>query len=347
MRVRLRAKTQPEPALPEDFARARNRTLQAVRQAVRSAGLWQPGDRILLGISGGKDSIAAAVILATLRRSLGHQLVLGHVDHGLQPTSAAAAPLVAQLAQQLQVEFHSVRAHLLDGPDLEGRARTARYRALQQLGERCHCQRLVTAHHAQDQAETLLMRASRGAGLAALQGVRSQRDGWVVRPFLAVDRDDLRAFAGDLPFWDDPSNHCGDATRNALRLQVLPALQAAVPGAVAGLARTALNLQGTAAGLDFWLQQALAGQVQRPAPGVLQLPTARIPGQLEALAPLLHWLAAELALPPPSARAVQQLLALRAKPGPGLARLSGMDVQAHRDFWTFSRRHVAQPQGAD
>ncbi|MBI5608035.1 MAG: tRNA lysidine(34) synthetase TilS [Deltaproteobacteria bacterium] len=343
----MRAKTQPEPALPEDLARARNRTLQAVRQAVRSGELWQPGDRILLGISGGKDSIAAAVILAALRRSLGHQLVLGHVDHGLQPTSAAAAPLVAELASRLQVEFHSLQAHLPSGPDLEGRARTARYRALRQLGERCHCQRLVTAHHAQDQAETLLMRASRGAGLAALQGVRSQRDGWVVRPFLAIDRDELRDYAGDLPFWDDPSNACPDATRNAVRLQVLPVLQAAVPGAVAGLARTALNLQGASAGLDFWLQQALANQVQQLAPGVLQLPAALIPGQLDALAPLAHWIAAALALPPPSTRAVQQLQALRAKPGPGLARLSGMDVQAHRDFWTFSRRHVAQAQGAD
>ncbi len=287
------------------------------------------------------------MILAALRRSLGHQLVLGHVDHGLQPNSAAAAPLVAALAQRLRVEFHSVQAVVADGPDLEGRARTARYQALEQLGKDVNCPRLVTAHHAQDQAETLLMRASRGAGLAALQGVRPLREGWVVRPFLAIDRDDLRAFAADLPFWDDPSNLSGDATRNAVRLQVLPVLEAALPGAVAGLARTALNLRGATAGVDFWLEQALADQVQRPAPGVLRVPTARIPDRAEALAPLLHWLAAALNLPPPSARAVQQLQALRAKPGPGLARLSGMDVQAHRDFWTFSRRHVARPQGAD
>lgn len=327
--------------------RPQRRTLQTVRQAVRTQQLWQAGDVILLGISGGQDSMAAAVILAHLRRSLGHRLVLGHVDHGLQPNAREAQPIIATLAEQLHVEFHSIQAHLLPGADLEGRARTARYQALQQLQATCQCQRLVTAHHAHDQAETLLMRASRGAGLAALQGIRSARDDLVVRPLLGLNRDELRAFVRDLPCWHDPSNQLLEPTRNALRHQVVPALEAVVPGAAAGLARTAKNVQGFSAGLEFWLRQAVASQVQRPQPGVLLLPAPLIPSTSAPLAPLLAWICSDLQVPPPSLRALQQLLALRAKPGPGLARLSGLEVQARRDFWTFSRHDVARPQGAD
>lgn len=323
------------------------RVAQRVRQAVRLHQLWAPGQGVLLGCSGGADSVAAAVLLAQLRRSLGHRLVLGHVDHGIAADSARAAQLVQQLGESLKVDVLCARIAVPPGADLEGRARTLRYAALAELRQQADCQVVATAHHAGDQAETLLMRASRGAGLDALAGIRTYRSDGVVRPLLQVAAADLHAWQEGQLIWEDPSNHSLVPSRNQLRWRVLPALERAIPGATQGLARTADHLATFEGDALYWVEAALSPAAGRPDGVTLTLPRAAIPLEVRALWWLLRWVAAQLGCPPPSQAAARQVAALAAQAGPGQAAIAGMNVWRDRNQWTFSRPNIARPQGAD
>lgn len=178
---------------------------------------------MLVACSGGADSVALAAGLAAVAREQpahGLRLVLGHVDHGLRAESAAEARAVGLLAQSLGLRFALVR---LDGAallrdskaqGLEAAARRARYAALLSLATEHGCALVATGHTRRDQAETVLLRLSRGGGLGALAGVRRQRKldarsaVSLVRPLLEVGREDTEALcvALGLPFTQDPHN---------------------------------------------------------------------------------------------------------------------------------------------
>lgn len=172
------------------------------------------GDRLTDGaslaaaVSGGADSLA---LLLLAHRAFGSRIVVLAVDHGLRPEAAAECAHVECLAQSLGLPAHVLRATLEPGDGLQARARAARYRL---MGTWCAAHGvpvLLTAHHADDQAETLLMRAARGSGLSGLAGIRARVDlktVRVVRPLLDRSRATLAAIvraAGWQPA-DDPSN---------------------------------------------------------------------------------------------------------------------------------------------
>jgi tRNA(Ile)-lysidine synthase len=287
------------------------RVLEAVRRAVRTRELWTPGQRVLLACSGGADSVAALDVLRRLQPSLGHQLVVGHVDHGLWQGSAQAAELVQALCldRGLTCEVRTLR--LDHGADLEARARHARYEALHQIARQHACARIATAHHADDQAETLLLRAARGAGLEALEGIRSHRGDGVVRPLLDVPRAWLQELVQDQRIAHDPSNADPRHSRNRVRLQVLPVLEAALPGASAGLARTAGLLADHGEALQAWLTMALAPRTQEihGDPAWLRVELEGLPGLRSARQALLRHVAQRLGVEAPSVRAGEQFCA--------------------------------------
>lgn len=325
-------------------SRPLRRALDTIRRTVRTHELWQPGQTVLLACSGGRDSMALLALLRLLEPSLGHGTAVGHVNHGLQQDSRQWAAQVQALAEAEGLPVQTAQLQLQRGPQLEARARQARYAALEQMARSLGAAVIATAHHADDQAETFLLRASRGAGPDALAGVRL-RNGQVVRPVLCLSRHALHEATAELalPWVDDPSNALPFASRNRLRHDVLPALEYALGGATAGLARTAALAADQAGAAEAWLELALRDRTER-GPGWLRVTVPDI--SLPARGTFWRWAASQVGAPPPGERAVQQLAALWKK-SHGTAVVAGMQVQKMANVWQFVTSDVARPAGAD
>jgi tRNA(Ile)-lysidine synthase len=219
----------------------------------------EPPRGLAVAYSGGRDSTALLHATLVAAREAGLAVHALHVHHGL---SAHADAWLAHCEAQcrrwarrgLPVAFHSVRVQLAcrPGDSLEAVARTARYAALRTLAVEQGVALVLLAHHQRDQAETLLLQALRGAGVAGLAGMPTsiERDGitWA-RPWLGHPREAVEAYVRRhrLHHIDDDSNDDPRFARNRLRLQVWPALQAAFPQA-----------EGTLADAARWAQQAAA-----------------------------------------------------------------------------------------
>jgi tRNA(Ile)-lysidine synthase len=266
----------------------------------------QSPPRITVAFSGGLDS---TVLLSTLCRvEATVPIRAAHVDHGLNPRSADWSEHCARAAAAHGVEFAGVRVAVdrASGEGLEAAAREARYRALNELlgpGEW-----LLTAHHADDQLETVLLRMLRGTGVRGLRGIIAFAPfgaGWLGRPLLGFTREELRAeaYARRMQWLDDPSNADARHDRNYLRLNVLPALRARWPLAAQHATRLAEQASDAEQLLD-----AVAADDARPLAAPWHVPRAT----LAALDPprqrnLLRHLLRVSGLDMPSARKLEEL----------------------------------------
>ena len=215
---------------------------------VRLRELAPDARRVAIGISGGGDSVA----LAWMLRERGIDTVLLHVDHALRPDATDDADFVRALADALGAPFASERVEVRVAADrrgwnLEETARRLRRTALHRMARRAGADVLLLAHTVDDQAETVLLQALRGA--AYLRGMPARR-GRLVRPLLTIGRGELRAWLDrhGRPWRDDPTNADLERARAWVRHAVLPRLEAYAPGVTHRLARLAL-LQRDAA--DF------------------------------------------------------------------------------------------------
>lgn len=193
------------------------------------------GRSVLLAVSGGADSTALLVAGAEQADALGMRLEVASVDHGLRPESGEEAEAVRALATSLGVPCTVREVALTHGPGLEARARALRYRALEAIRAERGLSLIATAHTADDQAETLLMRLLRGTALRGAAGVKEVRRE-VVRPMLRLRRAQARAFlqARGVGWREDPMNADPAFLRVRVRRELLPAL-----GALAGADPTA------------------------------------------------------------------------------------------------------------
>lgn len=194
--------------------------------------LTQPGATLLVAVSGGPDSIALLELLHRGRARHGRALIIGHVDHGIAPESASVAATVEAFAGQRGMP--SRRVTLALGPEAsETRARRARRVALEQIAHDVGAEAIATAHHADDQAETILLRVLRGSGPAGLAGMAPRTGRWL-RPLLTVRRETLHAWLKDagLAGWHDPANRDPRHLRSWLRHQVLPLVTERLPDVV-------------------------------------------------------------------------------------------------------------------
>ena len=185
----------------------------------------EPGEAVL-AVSGGADSLALLDLLAVLAPELGLSLVVAHADHGIAPGSGDVARGVAALAAG-RYGLEAVTAALALGPGAsETRARTARYRFLRDVQGERGARYLVTAHHADDQVETVLLRVVRGSAPAGLAGIAARGPHGLVRPLLPFRRDELRAhvLARGLDPFDDPANRDVRHLRSWLRAVLVPAI---------------------------------------------------------------------------------------------------------------------------
>lgn len=214
---------------------------------LRRGRLVSPGDPVLVALSGGLDSVVLLHAARFLVPELRLRVSAAHFDHAMRPDSAADAAWVRGLCRAWDVPLETRRADR--PPASEAEARRLRYDFLEEAAGRAGATAIWTAHHADDQAETVLFRAIRGAGPAGLAGIRERR-GRLVRPLLPFRRAHLEAYAAaaGLRYREDPTNRTAPYARNRIRHEVMTLLESIAPGAGAALARLAeLEQRGLAA----------------------------------------------------------------------------------------------------
>ena len=231
-------------------------------------GLLPAGAHLLVAVSGGGDSCA---LLAALVHAAGWPLTVATVDHGLDEGSATRADFVTARADALGLPWRRLLtdpARVSRGRGPEDGARRERYRLLGACAAEVGATRVLTAHTADDQAETLIMRWADGAGLTGARGIPARR-GLIARPWLGVPRASVRdwARARGVRWVEDPSNADLRFRRNALRPALAGLDTALGPAWVAGLARTAENLAADAEALRYFFDACIGDALRADATG--------------------------------------------------------------------------------
>ncbi len=220
------------------------------RDFVKEYDMLPAGSRVLCAVSGGADSMCLLHWLHSQAEALNIQVLAAHFEHGLRgEESLRDARFVEDFCRKEGIPFFPgqgevsafARVHKLS---VEDAARQLRYAFLEETARAQHCQRIATAHNADDQAETLLLHLCRGSGARGLCGIPPRR-GLIVRPLLETSRAEIEAYlqANGIAHVEDSSNNCGDFSRNRIRLQVCPQLRQINPAFVRSAGRTAKLLR--------------------------------------------------------------------------------------------------------
>ncbi len=325
---------------------ARGETLRA------ALARFDVGQALVVAYSGGADSVALLHALVEARRDRLQTLRALHVDHAMHPASADWARHCARVCAGLGVALESVRVevHGIERRGPEAAAREARWAAFARsvrAGET-----LCTAHHADDQVETVLLALARGAGPAGLSGMPARArlgEGHVARPLLDVPGEDLRAHAREvgLEWVADPSNDDPRLARTALRRVVLPALRSHWPGVDASVRRAASH-QGRIAGLlEALADLDLRGLAGRGPNTLSRLACAAL-GRDRLANALRRWIAGQR-LPVPASRhlehVVHDVIESRQDAEP-VVRWPGAEVRRHGDELHAMRPLPAPTTGA-
>ncbi len=297
------------------------------------AALWSGEGRLALAVSGGPDSLA---LLILANAALPGRISAATVDHGLRAESAAESVLVGQICSELEVSHAALKVAVEPG-NIQAQARAARYAALAAWMEREGLEALATAHHADDQAETLLARLNRGSGVAGLAGVRAR--GIVpgtrlplIRPLLGWRRADLGevvAAAGLTPV-QDPSNSDDRFDRARIRKAISGADWLDVPA----LALSAANLADADAALNWSAAREWSECVIKSPMGLTYRPTAPRAVALRVLARIVAELDDEVPRGSAVARLFDSLLARQP------ASIGGLVARVMPEGWSFTKAPV-------
>jgi len=245
-----------------------NKVLNTVRQTIASHGMFASGDRVLLAVSGGPDSVTLAHVMLTLAAEFGLQLAMAHLNHGLrQADSDRDAEFVAAFARWLQIPLYARKKELAAWQQNrrfspEDAARRMRYEFLNKAAKRNNCNKIALGHHADDSAELVLMNLLRGSGALGLSGISAVRDGSIVRPLIGLKRTEIMAYVAqkNLSYVVDASNSDPRFLRNRIRHHLIPELQRSYnPKITETLNRLGNILQAE----NQWLEQTLQPAFER------------------------------------------------------------------------------------
>lgn len=214
--------------------------LTAAERALRDEVRLERGARVLLAVSGGPDSMALLHVLSRLSQRLGFTVAAHGVDHGLRSAASAELDRAEAFAASLNVPFGRSTLRVAPGGNLQARARDGRYAALREHARREGASWIATAHHADDRAETVLLRLLRGTSLSGL-AVFGARSTDLIRPFLRARRAQVIAHVERhrVPYSLDPSNHDVRFVRTRVRRELLPLLESLSPRIVEHLTELA------------------------------------------------------------------------------------------------------------
>lgn len=224
--------------------------MHSILTYIKKHNMLAPGDKVMVGVSGGPDSLALLHYLAEHEEALGISLVAVHLHHGFRGEEADEDERAAQqYASCWGIPFYSKKVNV---PELirqenlspQVAARHARYAFFAEVGREVQATKLALAHHRDDQAETVLLRMLRGAGSEGLSGMwptRTEGSLQIIRPFLEVDKEDLIRYClrEDINFREDSSNRSRKYARNEVRLDMIPFLKQYNPHITEALSRLA------------------------------------------------------------------------------------------------------------
>lgn len=281
-------------------------------------------------MSGGPDSLA---LLLLAHAALPGRIAAATVDHGLRTESAAEADMVGQICADLGVP-HETLTVTLDAGNLQAQARAARYDALAAWLERNDLAALATAHHADDQAETLLARLGRGSGVAGLAGVRAKgpvpgANAVLLRPLLSFRRAELAELvvAAGISAVQDPSNSDDRFDRVRIRKAIGGAEWLDIPA----LAASAAHLADADAALDWAAAREWSECVAKAPMGLVYRPRAPKAVALRVIARIVTELDGEAPRGSAVARLFESLLARQP------ASIGNLVARAGPDGWTFMK----------
>ena len=263
--------------------------IKKVDNTISKYRMIKRGDRVIVAVSGGVDSVCLLDVLHSLKEVLGIELVVAHFDHGLRPDEDASE---TAFVKSLAVSFHCDFVTKRTGPDLqpetaslEERARDVRYRFLKEVKELFSAQKIATGHNLNDQAETVLMRLLRGSGPSGLSGIPPVRDTHIIRPLIEVTRSEIESYLSKrgLSHITDSSNSETKYLRNEIRLNLLPQLEKYQPKIVEILGRTAGIMREETTWLEAKATRWLKKWAEKGSNDEIMLPLLRFKGLPEPL----------------------------------------------------------------
>jgi tRNA(Ile)-lysidine synthase len=232
--------------------------LPAIRSAVRPfLEKMEAGNRVVVAVSGGADSLALAYALSMEVKKLAIQISAVTIDHQLQSKSSEQASRVVEQLKQLGIDCTVVKVKIEITEGLEASARKARFVALDQL----QADAIFLGHTHNDQAESVLLGLARGSGTRSLSGM-ADVNGKYLRPFLAITREQTESACSEIGLtpWNDPHNKDSQFARVRVRTQALPVLEETIgPGISDALVRSAQLLRDDADALDQWAEEEIVG----------------------------------------------------------------------------------------
>src|SRR5713101_6037379 len=270
-----------------------NSVPDAIAAALERAAI-RPGATILVGLSGGADSVALMHALLDLRERFGMRIAAAHLNHRIRGLeSDRDENFVREMCARLGIELNVARARGLDADsaNLEERARDARYRFLNRAADALGADFIALAHHADDQAETVLMRVLRGAGIAGLAAMAERGPGRLIRPMLGLYRAEILGYlhARGIAFVEDSSNLSPEILRNRIRTELIPILERDY---APGLRRRLVEVAGEMRSVDDFMNAAASIELAAMRSADDALDVARLP----ALAPALQMMVLRLYL---------------------------------------------------
>ena len=245
--------------------------IDKVKATVEKYRMLQDGDRVIMGVSGGVDSVVLLHVLMALRDKYDLSLIIAHLDHSIRgKESRRDADFVRDLAKGLGLHFETAAA---DVPALARRrrislqevAREARYGFYEEVRKKHNGQKVALGQTADDQAETILIRVIRGAGLRGLKGIPPVRGGIYIRPLIETSREEVERFAGKerLSFITDSSNIKDIYLRNKVRHDLIPHMEREYnPSIRVGLTRMASILSREDDYLDRKAEEIMTGLIK-------------------------------------------------------------------------------------
>ncbi len=252
--------------------------LKKVNRTIKKHSMLKGGERVLVGLSGGPDSVSLLHILSELREEWRLSLNALYVDHGLRPEKTPCEiDFCAELTERLKVPYSVEKVDVREFSDKENlsiqeAARHLRYLAFEEHAFQTEADRIATGHNADDQAETLVMRLLRGAGSRGLSGIPPVR-GPLIRPLIMVERSEIERYLDErgIGFVIDASNLKQDYLRNRLRHEVMPLLKKYNPDLTGTLCRTTDILREENAYMEIAVTKSLMRLISRKTVDKIEL----------------------------------------------------------------------------